>query len=147
MKQLEIIQKIKSLQKTITANSYLHGSFTSKNDPLYDEIDQLKTKLKSKTITSYSDPSHGWFKVSIAELNALQIIDQISCYSYIRGKFAYLEEDQDATIYIEALANVGLIQDKLKFNHHSTYTRRSKIRNYDYYDHTYAQNYINFYQL
>jgi len=50
-----------------------------------------------------SDPGHAWLEVSLDEIYALNIQDQISRYSYIRGERVYLEEDCDAGIFIEAL--------------------------------------------
>lgn len=34
-----------------------------------------------KSITIYTDPSHGWAKVSLLELNSLSIMDKIRSYS------------------------------------------------------------------
>ena len=47
----------------------------------------------------YTDSGHGWLEVPLAELRELGIADKISGYSYIRGDFAYLEEDRDAGIF------------------------------------------------
>ena len=57
----------------------------------------------------FSDPSHGWLKVSIEELIQLNICVLISGFSYISAdrKHAYLEEDLDAQIFI----NAALIAD------------------------------------
>jgi hypothetical protein len=55
----------------------------------------------------YSDPAHGWLKVSIEELKQLDICSKITAFSYITAdrKYAYLEEDQDAeTFFAAALA-------------------------------------------
>ena len=51
----------------------------------------------------YSDPGHGWLKVKRKELEELGIANKITEYSYQRGDFVYLEEDADASIFIEAL--------------------------------------------
>ncbi len=53
----------------------------------------------------FSDPTHGWLKVPIAEIEILAIASDISECSYISadGKFAYLEEDQDAQIFLNAV--------------------------------------------
>ena len=63
--------------------------------------------MKSITLNFYSDPGHGWAKVSLKMLVMLSITDKISPYSYIRGKFAYLEEDLDAGIVVYALQKAG----------------------------------------
>jgi hypothetical protein len=61
----------------------------------------------------YSDPSHGWMKVSIEEINQLAITQDISACSYISacGKYAFLEEDQDAQIFINAILAADWFQD------------------------------------
>jgi len=53
----------------------------------------------------YSDPSHGWIKVSFDLLNKFNLIDKISKYSYVslNNHEAYLEEDCDASLFIESL--------------------------------------------
>jgi hypothetical protein len=50
-----------------------------------------------------TDPGHGWLVVPISELRELNIIDKISSYSYHNDGTAYLEEDCDAAIYLEAV--------------------------------------------
>lgn len=55
------------------------------------------------TLHFYADPGHGWLKAPIKLLEELQIVDQISPYSYLLGQHAYLEEDCDAGKLIEAL--------------------------------------------
>jgi len=76
-----------------------------------------------KTYTLYSDPGHGWLKVARKELIALDLMDKITC-SYQRKDFVYLEEDNDASLFLDALKK----QPKIKRN----YTNKvSKIRNYE----------------
>lgn len=50
-----------------------------------------------------ADPGHAWLIVDMSELEALKIKDEISSYSYHRNDIAYLEEDCDADIYIQAV--------------------------------------------
>lgn len=83
-----------------------------------------------KSITIYTDPSHGWVKVSLSELFKLQIHDKISSYSYIRSNakyaYAYLEEDVDLSTYLKALDDKGI-----KFRMIEKHTNKSsKIRSY-----------------
>lgn len=56
----------------------------------------------------YSDPGHGWLEVPMAEIDQLNLRPKISRYSYIsrRGN-AYLEEDCDASVFIEAKKEIG----------------------------------------
>jgi hypothetical protein len=56
-----------------------------------------------KTITFYTDPGHGWAEIPMAELSALGIADKISPYSYRKGNIAFLEEDCDFFVYMEAI--------------------------------------------
>ena len=55
---------------------------------------------KDKTYIFHSDSGHGWMAVKRIELKELNIENQISHYSYQKGDTVYLEEDQDATIFI-----------------------------------------------
>ncbi|NDH07496.1 hypothetical protein EBX93_16520 [bacterium] len=59
-------------------------------------------------ITIYSDPGHAWAAVKIAQLEKLGIADKISAYSYMRGQSAYLEEDCDLSVYLQALKDKGI---------------------------------------
>jgi hypothetical protein len=55
-----------------------------------------------KTYTWHLDSGHGWLAVKSVEIKELQLSDKISSYSYISksGKTIYLEEDVDATLFI-----------------------------------------------
>lgn len=44
------------------------------------------------------DPGHGWLKVPLNEIHGLKF----SSYSFRDNKYAYLEEDVDAGIFISA---------------------------------------------
>ena len=81
---------------------------------------------KSKTYNVYADPSHAWVKVKVAELDKLGISKYITPFSYVRGDYAYLEEDQDASTFIDELERRG-VSPKFKF--HRT-DKQSKIRGY-----------------
>lgn len=59
-------------------------------------------------INYFTDPGHGWAAVKIKVLQDLGIADQISHYSYSRGKTAYLEEDCDFSVLLNALAAAGI---------------------------------------
>jgi len=86
-----------------------------------------------RTYTFYSDPAHGWLKVEKSELERLGIADKISPYSYEFGGFAYLEEDCDATAFVEAKERVdGLKQADLVFEDKFT-NNTSRIRSYPSY--------------
>jgi hypothetical protein len=53
------------------------------------------------------DPAHGWLVVPLDELQSLGIVDRISRYSYLKDGVAYLEEDCDASVYLQALYAKG----------------------------------------
>lgn len=52
----------------------------------------------------HSDPGHAWLEVPMSELRALGIDRKISQYSYRSrdGRLAYLEEDCDAGLFVDA---------------------------------------------
>ena len=80
------------------------------------------------THTFYSDPGHAWLKVPIKELEALGIERKISKYSYHNEGMAFLEEDQDAGVYLDAQKLTGNGEIKLEFKHTD---EDSPIRGYD----------------
>ena len=55
-----------------------------------------------KTFKVYADPGHAWVAVKRNLLRDLGILEKITPFSYQRGDTVYLEEDQDAAIFIEA---------------------------------------------
>lgn len=64
-----------------------------------------------------SDPSHGWIKVPLAELKELGIEKDISSYSYHgKGDKIYLEEDSDASKWVDALAKRDGVEPKSLFD-------------------------------
>ena len=54
----------------------------------------------TRKLTFHADPSHGWLEVPVLDIMALGIIP--SQYSHIKGDRVYLEEDCDATAYLES---------------------------------------------
>ena len=77
----------------------------------------------------YSDPGHGWFKVPIKVLKELGIEDKITYFSHMRGTDAFLEEDLDAGVLLQALKDRN-VSVKIKEFHTD---RTSKIRGYSSY--------------
>ena len=59
------------------------------------------------TFTMHTDPGHGWLEVPRGLLDTLGIAGDISAYSYINGATAYLEEDCDASRFVEAMKAAG----------------------------------------
>jgi hypothetical protein len=62
----------------------------------------------STHLTFISDPCHGWLRVPLADIAALGIEKTITEYSFIDGRFAYLEEDCDFGRFIEACETQGI---------------------------------------
>jgi hypothetical protein len=63
--------------------------------------------MRTPTFVFFSDPGHGWLRVLRAQLKQLGVEDKVSRYSYQRGKWAYLEEDCDAALFINAMREAG----------------------------------------
>lgn len=58
-------------------------------------------------LTMHTDPGHGWLEVPRGLLDTLGIAADISPYSYIKGDRAFLEEDCDAGIFLDAMKAAG----------------------------------------
>ena len=86
----------------------------------------------------FNDAGHAWLRVPIAELIGLSIADQISACSYINGKYAYLEEDCDAGVFLRARFGQDITGKKLQEMHaiKDHRTEVSPIRDYDHYSYT-----------
>jgi len=82
------------------------------------------------TFDFYADPGHGWAKVPMDTLRALNIAGLITQYSYRKGDFAYLEEDCDLETFVRAYQNMHGISPKF---HATTSDRSSRIRSYPLY--------------
>jgi len=81
-----------------------------------------------KTYIFHSDPGHGWLEVDRSELKRLGIENKISECSYRRGNKVFLEEDCDATVFLEAKKQHGE-----PFDFEERYEEHTPIRNYNYY--------------
>ncbi len=85
--------------------------------------------MRKITLDVYNDPGHGWAKTPLRLLRQLGIANKITEYSYMRGDYAYLEEDCDLSLLIDAAEKEGLT---IKFRDH-TADKQSKIRGYEPY--------------
>ena len=77
-------------------------------DNLYQSFG-IKSLLKNEVQTIfnyYHDAGHGWLKVPLSLIEHLEISKDISNYSYVKNGYVYLEEDSDASIFIEAYRNL-----------------------------------------
>jgi hypothetical protein len=63
--------------------------------------------MTSRKLVFHADPSHGWLQVSVLDLLILGICP--SHYSYINDNSVYLEEDCDATLYLDAARVKGWV--------------------------------------
>ena len=88
-------------------------------------------------LSFYSDPGHGWLAVPLVLLDRLALLDRITTYSYMRGRLAHLEEDQDASTFLAAARDSGIAVQVREVNCRHRYSR---IRNYDYYTPTRARH-------
>jgi len=87
-------------------------------------------------VTVYSDPGHAWGKVSLSKLADLNLIDRISSFSFLRGQFAYLEEDCDLSSFVLAMRERG---ESVEFIEQVRRSGDSAIRSYDHYSPAKAQ--------
>ena len=71
------------------------------------------------------DPGHAWLKVSLKRLFKSGVADKISNYSYLRSGYAYLEEDQDAWVFLQAIGRDT--RNGIKESHTNN---QSRVRNY-----------------
>ena len=85
--------------------------------------------MKTFTVILYADPSHAWAKVKRSVLKNLGIEADIARYSYQRGDYAYLEEDQDLSLLCQRLNEHGTV---VKFIEKHT-DKPSRIRSYEPY--------------
>ena len=60
--------------------------------------------IRDTTYTFYSDPGHAWLRVPLSTLSRLDIRHRISRFSYVSNDLStvYLEEDRDASVFIDA---------------------------------------------
>lgn len=65
-------------------------------------------RVLTQQITFFEDPSHGFYKVPNSLLNELGIQDEITKSSKRLADFTFLEEDQDATTFFNALKKKGI---------------------------------------
>lgn len=64
--------------------------------------------MKARVFTFFNDPGHGWLEVPVSLLKKLGIIKEITSYSYFRGQSAFLEEDNDWSVFDSAMKLAGI---------------------------------------
>lgn len=86
-----------------------------------------------------SDGGHGWLRVPLAVIReeTPELIEKITKYSYMNSRYAYLEEDQDAPLFLNALKEKGITTThKVRFSDHSA------VRTYNRYTPYFVHNLI-----
>lgn len=96
----------------------------------------LKYQMNNKLYVFHTDPGHGWLAVRMREIEALGLINKISGYSYVKGSTVYLEEDCDASLFINAYETI--FGKKPAYRH--SYLNRTPIRYYDHYSNSVLAN-------
>ncbi len=85
--------------------------------------------MQSLTITIYADPGHAWAQVPHTVITSLGIGSKISAYSYRDQANAYLEEDCDLALFINACQ-----ENNISFSFNEQYTDHdSPVRNKTHY--------------
>jgi len=82
-----------------------------------------------ETYIFYSDPGHSWLRVKKEEIKSIK--DEISSYSYMNGKYVYLEEDCDAAIFL--IHKFGSFENA-KGHTKDKYAENTIIKSYRHYD-------------
>ena len=90
--------------------------------------------MRTGSYTFYADAGHAWLEVTRKEIDILGIGEKISACSYQKKNgLCYLEEDCDAGIFINALAERGrVLNPKLDINEHYS-EDNAVIRDFDRY--------------
>jgi len=83
-------------------------------------------KTKHLKLTYFVDLGHGFVRVPIKILQYLNLINDITPYSYINGSNAYLEEDTDLSTFIRKLQDVYWTYESVH-----KYSTNSRIRSFD----------------
>jgi hypothetical protein len=84
----------------------------------------------------FADSGHEWLQVPLFLAREADKADKanggdgISTFSYVKGSFAYLEGDNDATIFIYAFEITKDELDQIASNGVSSYTNLAPVRNY-----------------
>lgn len=80
------------------------------------------------TYTFYADPGHSWLAVPIVDLDDVGLTRaDFSVFSYVKNEIAYLEEDCDAFVFVNAYVEKYGVRPKFKENYHES---NGLIRNY-----------------
>lgn len=84
--------------------------------------------MEQRIYTFRYDPGHGWLEVPMSELFAHGLAEKVSTFSYRKGDTAYLEEDCDTPLFLEALKQSGI-----SFTINEKYEANTPIRHFCHY--------------
>ena len=78
---------------------------------------QNHTFFKEKSYTFFSGPGHGWLEVPLKLAKLLELIKEISVYSYYDAKkeILFLEEDCDAPKFNKKFLEFFKVEPKIDF--------------------------------
>lgn len=80
------------------------------------------------TYTFFADPGHSWLAVPLVDLMDVGLTrSDFTRYSYVKHEVAYLEEDLDAGVFVNAYSEKYGVRPKFKENYHES---NGLIRNY-----------------
>lgn len=92
-----------------------HSCYCETGKAIDEGLRQIE-QLGEKSVRYIEDPGHGWLAVPVNNLKLLGIVKEITSYSFISGGYAYLEEDVDLGIYLDAFEHLA----KRKWNWDAT---------------------------
>ena len=81
-----------------------------------------------KTLNFVSDAGHGWLEVPLADLFRTGIYKDVSGYSYFSETHAYLEEDCDASLYMDAVGRDAVKISRIEIDTFPTEYREGIVR-------------------
>lgn len=120
------LDEMNEIVKELENKGYqVSGEFTQKGDMKF----MKSSGINKNPFTFYSDAGHGWLSVRKEYLKDLGIEKDISEYSYVKGSYVLLEEDQDAMIFLSAYEKKYGVPQINEVVHEG----ESRIRNYDRY--------------
>lgn len=80
-------------------------------------MSQVQISKEIQELEENCDPGHGWLAVKREELIAMGILHHITSYSYQKGATVYLEEDCDASTFVEAYKTQFGVMPNMKSTH------------------------------
>jgi hypothetical protein len=97
-----------------------------KSTPHCYQIGDSMAKAKAVKATEHHDSQHGWLAVKRDKVQEIMGLENVSRYSYQKGKTVYLECDSDLTKFYKAVEEKGIKLDIKIGKHYDS----SPIRHY-----------------